>query len=92
MLITKAFLGQNLTMDAIIFNKYDMTIIDFRGKMGIFANEEVNRIINTLYSGFEKVAIVINVVILLYLGIQIVLNVGGEKQSKYFKNLEKHIK
>ncbi|MBR4111089.1 MAG: hypothetical protein IKK43_05330 [Clostridia bacterium] len=88
MAVVKAFLGDDLSMDALIFNRYKMTIIDFRGRMGVFAYKEVSEIINYMYSGFERVAIVINIVILLYLGIQIVINVGGQKQAKYIKNLQ----
>ncbi|MBO5178766.1 MAG: hypothetical protein J6B87_00240 [Clostridia bacterium] len=86
--ITKAFLGDDVTMDSIIFNRYEGTVIDFRGRTGFLANTEVKKIINGMYRGFELLAIVVNIVILLYLGIQIVVNIGGEKQSKYSKNLQ----
>lgn len=84
----KSFLGSDLTIDAIIFNRYEATVIDFRGRAGMFANADVKSIINTMYSGFEWLAIIAFVVVLLYLGIQIVITVGTDKQSKYFKNLE----
>ena len=86
--ISKAFLGDSVTMDSIIFNRYEGIIVDFRGEKGFLSNSEVRRIINYMYSGFEKIAIVANIIILLYLGIQIVVNIGGEKQSKYSKNLQ----
>lgn len=88
MFVIRLFIGSNVTMDSIIFNRYDATVIDFRGRAGMFANTEVKNIINTMYSGFEWLAIIAFVVILLYIGIQIVLSVGTEKQSKYFKYLE----
>lgn len=88
MFAIRLFLGSTVTMDSIIFNRYDATVIDFRGRAGMFANIEVKNIINTMYSGFEWLAIIAFVVILLYIGIQIVLSVGTEKQSKYFKYLE----
>lgn len=88
MFVIRLFLGSSVTMDSIIFNRYDTTVIDFRGRAGMFANSEVKNIINTMYSGFEWLAIIAFVVILLYIGIQIVISVGTEKQSKYFKYLE----
>lgn len=88
MIVIKLFLGSGLTMDSVIFNRYDMTVIDFRGRVGFFANENVRKIINVMYDGFEKLAIIANIIILLYLGIQIVLSVGTDKQSKYFKHLQ----
>ena len=44
-----------------------------------------------MYDGFEKLAIIANLIILLYLGIQIILAVGTDKQSKYFKHLQNWI-
>ncbi len=88
MFVIRLFIGSNVTMDSIIFNRYDATVIDFRGRAGMFANSEVKNMINTMYSGFEWLAIIAFVVILLYIGIQIVISVGTEKQSKYFKYLE----
>lgn len=84
----KIFLGSGLTMDAVIFNRYDMTIVDFRGRVGFLANENVRNIINVMYDGFEWLAIIANLIILLYLGIQIILAVGTEKQPKYLKYLQ----
>lgn len=88
MFAIRLFLGSSVTMDSIIFNRYNETIIDLRGRAGIFANDTVRNIINTMYSGFEWLAIIAFIVILLYLGINIILSVGTDKQSKYFKNLE----
>lgn len=91
MAVSRAFLGKTLTMDAVIFNRYDMTTIDFTGKVGVFAQKEVQKIVNGFFNGFVWLAVVINVIILLYIGIQVLLNVGGEKQSKYMKNLQNWI-
>ncbi len=88
MFVIRLFLGSSVTMDSIIFNRYEDVVVDLRGKVGIFADKEVKQIINVMYSGFEFLAIAIFIVILLYLGIQILLSVGTEKQSKCFKHLQ----
>lgn len=88
MFVIRLFLGSSVTMDSIIFNRYDATVIDLRGRAGAFANADVRNIINKMYSGFEWLAIIAFIVILLYLGIQIIISVGTDKQSKYFKHLQ----
>lgn len=88
MFVIRLFLGSTVTMDAIIFNRYEDIVIDLRGRAGAFANAEVRNIINNMYSGFEWLAIIVFIVILLYLGIQIIISVGTDKQSKYFKHLQ----
>lgn len=88
MFVIRLFLGSTVTMDSIIFNRYEDIVIDLRGRAGVFANAEVRNIINNMYSGFEWLAIIVFIVILLYLGIQIIISVGTDKQSKYFKHLQ----
>lgn len=101
--IVEAIIGANvkLTIDNIIFNKFDQTVIDLTplggiqvgagttasGK-GIFNNASVGNIIKILFDGLKVLAIIIYIVMLLYIGVKILLSIGGKNQKKFLKYLE----
>jgi len=90
-----------LTIDNIIFNRFEQTVIDltplggiqvgssapYTGK-GIFNEPNVGEIIKILYDALKNLATIIYIIMLLYIGVKILLSVGGKEQSKYFKYLE----
>lgn len=99
MWIAEQVLGANttLTIDNIIFNRFDQTVIDLAplggidvpmtGK-GIFYDSNVGHAINTLYNGLKDLTVMIYVAMLLYIGVKILLSIGGKNQKKYLKYLE----
>lgn len=79
---------QNVDIDTIIFNNYpDTSIAFFEGNTG---GDNPSRMINMFkssvskwYDIFRGIALTGYIVILLYIGIKILLGVGGQKQAKY---------
>lgn len=97
--IVTGLVGANvkLTIDNIIFNRYDKVVIDLtplggipiqdKGE-GIFYNAKVGEAITVLYNGLKQLAFVVYVLMLLYIGVKILFEIGGRSQKKYFKYLE----
>lgn len=97
--IVEKIIGANteLTIDNIIFNKLDQTVIDLTplggiqvgasGK-GIFYQSEVGETINILFNALKTLAIGIYLVMFLYIGVKILMSIGGADQKKYFKYIE----
>ena len=74
-------LGNDLTIDSVIFNRYEPTIIDMENSRGIFAT--VLSRLNTVYSQFQNIAAAVYVIAFLYIGIRTMLAIGGPNQAKY---------
>ncbi|MBO5143445.1 MAG: hypothetical protein J6C46_10755 [Clostridia bacterium] len=91
----------SLTIDNILFNRFEQTVIDLTplgginvgaglassGK-GIFYDSKVGEIIGILFNALKNLSIMIYIVMLLYIGVKILLSVGGKDQQKYIKYLE----
>ncbi len=98
--LMKLFINPNceLTIDNIIFNRLDQTVIDLTpiggiqinptGQNVIFANSSVKSAINVLYNALKVLAIVTYIVLLLFIGVRILLAIGTTEQKKYTKYFE----
>ena len=99
--ILEFFLNTNveLTIDNILFNRLDQIVIDLAPLggiqindtgMGIFqvSNGKVGQVIDILYNGLKSLALGIYIVMLLYVGVRILSEVGGKNQKKYMKYFE----
>ena len=89
-LIRWAVGGQGVTIDDIIFNKYEPTklvFFDAEARAGNSIISAISGSINTWFSIFRNIAITGYIVILLYMGIQIMLKSTGDKQAEYKKLL-----
>lgn len=79
------FLGvtdSNVTIDSLIFNEYDGTVVDFFGAgKGAYVGP-IKRVVNGWYKAFYVWAQVIIVIVLVAIGIKAILYAGTEKQSK----------
>ena len=83
--------GQNnMSIDTLIFNRYENTALTF------FQNENdptevqnkyiqgyIQSTINNFFRFFSKLAIIAYMIILVYMGIRILLNAGADGRSKY---------
>lgn len=100
--IVESLVGSDvpLTMDNIIFNRFEQTIIDFTslggikfesnplsGK-GVFNTEGLGQAITVLFNGLKGLAIVIYIVMLLYIGVKTLLSVGTKDQRKSLRFFE----
>ena len=98
--IVEAMLGSDvkLTIDNIIFNKYKEVIIDLTPlgginvdspvSGGIFSNSSVKTVIKTLYDALRVMATSIYLIMLLYIGVRILAEIGSGAQKKHLKYLE----
>lgn len=97
--IVSGLVGANvkLTIDNIIFNRYDDVVIDLTplggipiqgSNAGIFQNENVGAAIKVLYNSLKNLSFVVYVIMLLYIGVKILYEIGGKNQKKYLKYLE----
>lgn len=94
----------NLTIDKLIFNKIEgnaSPIIDLRGLggiklntgnesavLGILSNATVTNTIGQIFFGLRKLAIVIYIISLLYIGLKNLINAGTTKEAATKKYLE----
>lgn len=76
-----------ITIDALVFNEYKNTVIDFWGDT-TGTNEVVKTVINFWYKVFKAWAIVIYILILIYIGIKVVLASGTPEDKKSRPMLE----
>ena len=98
--IVEAMLGSDvkLTIDNIIFNKYKEVIIDLTPlgginvdspvSGGIFSNSSVKTVIKTLYDALRAMSTSIYLIMLLYIGVRILAEIGSGAQKKHLKYLE----
>ena len=76
-----------ITIDALVFNEYKNTVIDFWGDT-TGTNQVVKVVINFWYKVFKAWAIVIYILILIYIGIKVVLSSGTPEDKKARPMLE----
>lgn len=76
-----------ITIDALVFNEYKNTVIDFWGDT-TGTNQVVKVVINFWYKVFKAWAIVIYILILIYIGIKVVLSSGTPEDKKSRPMLE----
>lgn len=79
-----------LTIESLFFNKYDKTRLalfgDSAGENSLLADETENGLkarVNDVFSFFTKLAVIVYMLMLVYIGIRILLNAGTEKNAKY---------
>ncbi len=83
--------GSVITVETIIFNKFETTRLNIFSGMGGWnpyvgdpmTSESIGAYVNTFFSFFTKIALVAFMVILVYVGIRILLNAGTDKNAKY---------
>lgn len=75
--------GKNLTIDALIFNQYQKTILDFwgDGTTGIYTTV-FQTVVNSWYQAFSAWTKVILVIVLVAMGIKAMILSGTSKQNK----------
>ena len=83
--------GSVITVETIIFNKFETTRLNIFSGMGGWnpyvgdpmTSGSIGAYVNTFFSFFTKIALVAFMVILVYVGIRILLNAGTDKNAKY---------
>ena len=93
--------GQQLTIDDIVFNQYPETKVDYFNDLkdsdtekcsgiiwgtGKDGNGGLSHTVNECYSFFNKIAILVYMVMLVYMGLRIILSSTGQSLS-HFKTL-----
>ena len=79
--VVSAVGGQDLTIDSLIFNQYEDTMIDFWGGGGTYV-DLFTSIINGWHNAFTKWTAYILVIILVAVGIRAILLAGTPNQKK----------
>ena len=74
--------GKDLTIDGLIFNRYEGTKINFYEGTPSKVTTALKDVVNPWYKTFSSFAYVCYVVILVYIGMMIVATSGTDKQSK----------
>lgn len=81
--IFQALFGRNLSIDSLVFNRYQPTTIDlYSSRGGGIINETLREVINTWFEIFSYLVYICFVIILVYIGIIAIASAGTEKQSK----------
>ncbi|MBQ9267011.1 MAG: cell envelope integrity protein TolA [Clostridia bacterium] len=83
--LMQKYLGANLTIDGIIFNEYEPTVIDLEGNRGVLG--QISGTINTLFTNFQTIAGGIYLALILYVGIRILMDVGTGGQARYRQHI-----
>lgn len=78
----QSFLGQDLTIDSLIFNTYPNTSIDFYNSDGTGITGILVNVINTWFNIFSNITYVAYVIILVYIGIIVMLSAASEREAK----------
>lgn len=89
-------LGENVTIDDLVFNNYSETNISYFEKMENVENPSkliygtngiggLDGVVNTWYAIFMKIALMGYMVMLVYMGIRIMLSSTAEKKADYKK-------
>lgn len=79
--IVTAVGGKDLTIDALIFNTYQKTMLDFWGENGTYT-DVFKTIINGWFTAFKTFASVILVIVLVAMGVKALLYAGTAKEKK----------
>ncbi len=75
-----------LTVEALFFNRYSKTRLALFGDSAgtnEYITTEFKTTINDFFSFFTKVAVIVYMMMLVYIGIRILLNTGTQKNAKY---------
>ncbi len=73
--------GEDLTIDSILFNVYNPTVLDYFGTRGLYL-DAMKRIINGWYDAFRFFATFVIIVALVAIGVMCLLYVGTSKENK----------
>ena len=79
--------GRDLTINSLIFNTYDDTKLDFYSSNPSGLSKGLADVVNNWYKIFSKLAYVLYVVILVYIGVMILVSSGTGDQDKRKKSL-----
>lgn len=74
-----------ISIDSLVFNEYQNTIVDFWGDIG-FTNGKAKNVISFWYKVFQSWSIIIYIILLIYIGIKTVL-VSGTAEQKNVKTM-----
>lgn len=79
--------GKDLTINALIFNTYNDTKLNFYSSNASGVSSKLAGVVNTWYEIFSKLAYLLYVIILVYIGIMIIVTAGTGDQDKRKKSL-----
>ena len=79
--IVTAVGGRDLTIDALIFNTYQNTVLDFWGETGTYT-DVFKTVINGWFAAFKTFASIILVIVLVAMGVKALLYAGTAKEKK----------
>lgn len=82
-----AVLGNTLSVDSLIFNKYEQTKIDLYNTSATGVNKALRDTINYWFKIILAITYVAYLIILIYIGIMIVVSAGTAQQDKMKKYL-----
>lgn len=86
MLIQNLF-GKDLTINSLIFNTYEDTKLEFYSGSTNKLSTSISNVVNTWYSIFSRLAYILYVIILVYIGVMIIASAGTPNQDKMKKSL-----
>lgn len=86
MLIQNLF-GKDLTINSLIFNTYEDTKLEFYSRSTNKLSTSISNVVNTWYSIFSRLAYILYVIILVYIGVMIIASAGTPNQDKMKKSL-----
>lgn len=84
-------LGENLSIDSLIFNRFESTKIDLYNTRATGVNKILRDVVNNWFGILLRITYVVYIILLVYIGIVAIMNAGTEKQNKFFKNLSNWI-
>ncbi len=86
MLIQRLF-GKDLTINSLIFNTYEGTKLKFYSGSTNELTTALSNVVNTWYSIFSRLAYILYVIILVYIGVMIIASSGTPNQDKMKRSL-----
>lgn len=83
----RGVLGSDLSVDSLIFDKYEPTKLNLYNTRATGINAALRNVINYWYGVLSNITYIAYVIILVYIGITVIISAGTEKQSKIRSNL-----
>lgn len=86
-MLIQGLFGKDLTINSLIFNTYDGTKLEFYSKSTNELTTALSKVVNTWYNIFSRLAYILYVIILVYIGVMIIASAGTPNQDKMKKSL-----
>lgn len=86
-MLIQGLFGKDLTINSLIFNTYEGTKLKFYSRSTNELTTALSNVVNTWYSIFSRLAYILYIIILVYIGVMIIASAGTPNQDKMKKSL-----